>query len=146
MILAIFKRTNLIYLGIAFLLTACQSSLNLRELLTPSDTIELVFYEIENTQKADTVYIKSKQLIRDFVKAIKPEPQAMYKCGYYGKMRFLRQNFDYLILEAEFNHQESCPHIRFSHEGKDYVLDLAQNAYETIELAQKHQSATENID
>jgi hypothetical protein len=135
---------NILIISSLYLLIAC-SSVNLRQELAGTDTIEVIFYN-PNGQAADTVWVRDKSHIWQLLKGIENKDIPPLKCGYQGKLNFRKSRVKVLILEAEFNLMPDCAYISFLYQNKLYARELNSDGVAFLELAKKYKEVLNAIE
>ncbi|MCU0444024.1 MAG: hypothetical protein MUE85_03840 [Microscillaceae bacterium] len=130
---------------IFLVLTAC-SSINIRQLLAGTDTIEIIFYQPNRKIVADTIRLQEKAYIRELINSIGLTEQPTFKCGYQGKLRFLKARVRHTILEAEFNLQKDCAHLSFLHNQALHTRKIDQSGVEFLQMSRKYKEVIEGLE
>jgi hypothetical protein len=124
---------------------ACNST-DIRQILAGTDTIEIIFYQNQNQAIADTIRVPDKTYIREIIDSFGLIDKPHYKCGYQGKLRFLKSRVNHTILEAEFNLQKDCAYLTFIHHKTLHTRTINAQGVEFLELSRKYKEVLNELE
>jgi hypothetical protein len=136
---------HILLILVFFLFNAC-NRLDIRQILAGTDTIEIIFYQNQKQVNQDTIRVPDKTYIREIINSFGLIDKPHFKCGYQGKLRFLKTRVQHIILEAEFNLEKDCAYLSFIHNQTLHTRTISLQGLEFLELSRKYKDVLNELE